>query len=121
MALRHRVTGTTQGSSVNRFVGSFAQDPFSFQTLINVTVTDKGSASPEAGMVRIDRAGGDRIVAHTADGCRWMLRVQGNTANCSTRALKVAGSVPARCRCATGRSSPTTGGTSVASDPGTRS
>jgi len=77
---RHRVTGTTHGSSVNRFVGSFAHDPVSFQTLINVTVTDKGNASPEAGMVRIERAGGDRIVAHTADGCRWTLRVQGNTA-----------------------------------------
>jgi hypothetical protein len=77
---RHRVADSANGSSVNRFVGSFAHDPVSFPTLVNVTVTDKGSASPEAGVVRIDRAGGDRIVAHTPDGCRWTLRVQGNTA-----------------------------------------
>jgi hypothetical protein len=75
-ASRHRATG----SAATRFVGSFAQDPFSFQTLVNVTVTDKGSAAPETGGVRIERAGGDRIVAHTPDGCRWTLRVEGNTA-----------------------------------------
>ncbi|WP_426513638.1 hypothetical protein ACPPVO_25345 [Dactylosporangium sp. McL0621] len=73
---RHRATG----APVNRFTGSFTHDPFSFRTLTNVTVTDKGGAAQETGVVRIERAGGDRIVARTPDGCRWALRVQGNTA-----------------------------------------
>jgi hypothetical protein len=46
----------------------------------NVTVTDKGGASPEAGMVRLDRVDRNRLVAHTPDGCSWTLGVQGSTA-----------------------------------------
>jgi hypothetical protein len=77
---RHKVASDGDKSAANRFVGSFTYDPFNFQTLDNVTVTDKGSASPEAGVVRIDRVDGNRIVAHTSDGCSWTLDVQGNTA-----------------------------------------
>jgi hypothetical protein len=77
---RYKVTGERNDSMANRFVGSFTYDPFSFQTLDNITVTDKGSASPEVGVVRIDRVDGNRIVAHTSDGCSWTLDVQGNTA-----------------------------------------
>jgi hypothetical protein len=77
---RHKVLNGGYESAVNKFVGSFTYDPFSFQTLDNITVTDKGSAFPEAGVVRIDRADGNRIVVHTPDGCSWTLGVQGNTA-----------------------------------------
>jgi hypothetical protein len=77
---RHKVTGDGNGSTTNSFVGSFTYDPFSFQTMENITVTDKGSASPEAGVVRLDRVEANRIVAHTPDGCSWTLGVQGNTA-----------------------------------------
>jgi hypothetical protein len=77
---RHKVTGDGNDLMANRFVGSFTYDPFSFQTMVNITVTDKGSVSPEVGVVRIDRVGGNRIVAHTSDGCSWTPDVQGNTA-----------------------------------------
>ncbi len=77
---RHKVIGDRADAAVNRFVGSFTYDPFSFQTLDNITVTDKGAALPESGPVRIDRADGTRIVAHTPDGCSWTFGVHGNTA-----------------------------------------
>jgi hypothetical protein len=77
---RHRVASDGDYSTANGVVGSFTYDPFSFQTLDNITVTDKGSASPEAGAVRIDRIDRNKVVAHTPDGCSWTLGVQGNTA-----------------------------------------
>lgn len=77
---RHKVSGDRADAAVNRFVGSFTYDPFSFQTLDNITVTDKGAALPESGLIRIDRAGGTRIVAHTSEGCSWTFAVHGNTA-----------------------------------------
>ncbi|MEV6967003.1 hypothetical protein AB0M47_18000 [Hamadaea sp. NPDC051192] len=77
---RHKVAGDGDKSAANKFVGSFTYDPYSFQNLDNITVTDKGSAAPEVGVVHIDRIDGNKIVAHTPDGCNWALGVQGNTA-----------------------------------------
>jgi hypothetical protein len=77
---RRKVAGVRDNSAASKFVGSFTYDRFSFQTLDNITVTDKDGASPEVGVLQIDRIGGNRIVAHTPDGCSWTLGVQGNTA-----------------------------------------
>jgi hypothetical protein len=65
---RHKVTSDGDDSAANEFVGSFTYDPFSFQTLDNITVTDKGSASPEVGVVQINRVDSNKILAHTPLG-----------------------------------------------------
>jgi hypothetical protein len=77
---RDKVAGDRNDAAANAFIGSFTYDPFSLQTLKNITVTDKGSATPETGVIRIDRAGDSKLIIHTPDGCRWNLSVQGNTA-----------------------------------------
>ncbi|NUT21377.1 MAG: hypothetical protein HOV77_19560 [Hamadaea sp.] len=77
---RRRVVDNGGDSVAEKLVGSFRYDPFSLETLDNITVTDRGSASPDIGEVRIDRLDGNRIAVHTPDGCSWILGVQGNTA-----------------------------------------
>jgi hypothetical protein len=61
--------------------------PPSKQTLVNMAVTiqtgEEGTTtrlSPVQGTVSFTSKHHDTIEAHTADGCRWTLAVQGNTA-----------------------------------------
>jgi hypothetical protein len=82
---RTRVTGVGGLPAMARFLGVWTFDPASPQTLVNMAVTvpvggGVPSLSPVQGGVRVTSERYGLIVAHTADGCRWTLAVQGNTA-----------------------------------------
>jgi hypothetical protein len=82
---RTRVTGVGGFHAMARFLGVWTYDPASSQTLVNMVVTVPSGAgdpvvSPVQGAVRFTSQHYGAIVAHTADGCRWTLAVQGNTA-----------------------------------------
>jgi hypothetical protein len=84
---RTRVTGVGGFHAMARFLGLWTYDPASPHTLVNMVVTVPSgdgdgvpSISPVQGAVRFTSQRYGAIVAHTADGCRWTLAVQGNTA-----------------------------------------
>jgi hypothetical protein len=82
---RTRVSGVGGFHAMARFLGAWTYDPPSPQTFVNmlVTVPSGGgvpSVSPVQGEVRVTSEHYGVIVARTADGCRWTLAVQGNTA-----------------------------------------
>jgi hypothetical protein len=82
---RTRVTGVGGFPAMARFLGLWTYDPASPHTLVNmvVTVPPAGGVpgiSPVQGAVRVTSQRHGAVVAHTADGCRWTLAVQGNTA-----------------------------------------
>jgi hypothetical protein len=84
---RTRVTGVGGFHAMARFLGLWTYDPASLQTLVNMVVTVPSGAgdgvpsiSPMLGAVGFTSERYGAIVAHTADGCRWTLAVQGNTA-----------------------------------------
>jgi hypothetical protein len=84
---RTRVSGVGGFRAMARFLDLWTYDPASSQTLVNMVVTvpagaDGGapSISPPQGAVGFTSERYGAIVAHTADGCRWTLAVQGNTA-----------------------------------------
>jgi hypothetical protein len=82
---RTRVSGVGGFHAMARFLGDWTYDPASPQTLVNMVVTVPSGAgvpslSPVQGTVRFTSERYGAIVAHTADGCRWTLAVQGNTA-----------------------------------------
>lgn len=84
---RTKVAGVGGHRAMARFLGDWTYDPASAQTLVNMQVTVQsdgyGSITPVAGAVRITSKRYGTIVAETADGCRWSLAVQGNTAELS--------------------------------------
>jgi hypothetical protein len=82
---RTRVTGVGGLPAMARFLGAWTYDPASSQTLVNMLVTvpvggGDPVVSPVQGEVRVTSKRYGVIVAHTDDGCRWTLAVQGNTA-----------------------------------------
>jgi hypothetical protein len=84
---RTRVTGVGGFHAMSRFLGLWTYDPASSHTLVNMVVTVPSgdgdgvpSVSPVQGGVRVTSQRYGAVVAHTADGCRWTLAVQGNTA-----------------------------------------
>jgi Berberine and berberine like len=82
---RTRVSGVGGFHAMARFLGGWTYDPASPQTLVNMVVTVPSGAgvpslSPVQGTVRVTSERYGAITAHTADGCRWTLAVQGNTA-----------------------------------------
>jgi hypothetical protein len=84
---RTRVTGVGGFRAMARFLGVWTYDPASPQTLVNMVVTVPSGAgggmaaiSPLQGVVWFTSQRYGAVVAHTADGCRWTLAVQGNTA-----------------------------------------
>jgi hypothetical protein len=82
---RTRVSGVGGLPAMARFLGAWTYDPASSQTLVNMVVTvpvggGDPVVSPVQGEVRVTSEHYGAIVAHTADGCRWTLAVQGNTA-----------------------------------------
>jgi hypothetical protein len=82
---RTKVTGVGGFRAMARFLGGWTYDPASSQTLVNMAVTvpsGGGDAvvSPVQGAVWFTSERYGTVVAHTADGCRWTLAVQGNTA-----------------------------------------
>jgi hypothetical protein len=82
---RTRATGVGGFPAMARFLGAWTYDPASPHTLVNMLVTVPSGAddpvlSPVQGAVRVTSEHYGVIVAHTADGCRWTLAVQGNTA-----------------------------------------
>jgi hypothetical protein len=82
---RTRVTGVGGFHAMARFLGAWTYDPASPQTFVNLLVTVPSGGgdpvvSPVQGVVRVTSEHYGVIVAHTADGCRWTLAVQGNTA-----------------------------------------
>jgi hypothetical protein len=82
---RTRVSGVGGFHAMARFLGDWTYDPASPQTLVNLVVTIPSGAglpslSPVQGAVRVTSEHYGTITAHTADGCRWPLAVQGNTA-----------------------------------------
>jgi hypothetical protein len=82
---RTRVSGVGGFHAMTRFLGVWTYDPASSQTLVNLVVTVPSGAglpslSPVQDAVRFTSQHYGTIVAHTADGCRWTLAVQGNTA-----------------------------------------
>jgi hypothetical protein len=81
---RTRVTGVGGFPAMARFLGAWTYDPASSQTLVNMLVTvpvggGDPVVSPVQGAVWVTSEHYGVIVAHTADGCRWTLAVQGNT------------------------------------------
>jgi hypothetical protein len=82
---RTRVSGVGGFPAMARFLGAWTYDPASLQTFVNMMVTvPVGGGNPVVvpvqGEVRVTSERYGVIVAHTADGCRWTLAVQGNTA-----------------------------------------
>jgi hypothetical protein len=82
---RTRVTGVGGLPAMARFLGAWTYDPASPQTFVNMVVTvpvggGDPVVSPVQGEVRVTSKRYGVIVAHTDDGCRWTLAVQGNTA-----------------------------------------
>jgi hypothetical protein len=82
---RTRVTGVGGFPAMARFLGAWTYDPASRQTLVNMVVTvpiggGDPVLSPVQGGVWVTSERYGVIVAHTDDGCRWTLAVQGNTA-----------------------------------------
>jgi hypothetical protein len=82
---RTRVGGVGGMPAMARFLGAWTYDPTSPHTLVNmlVTVSVGGGdpvVSPVQGEVRVTSERYGVIVAHTDDGCRWTLAVQGNNA-----------------------------------------
>jgi hypothetical protein len=82
---RTRVSGVGGLPAMARFLGAWTYDPASPQTFVNMLVTVPSGAgdavvSPVQGTVRVTSEHYGVIVARTADGCRWTLAVQGNTA-----------------------------------------
>lgn len=82
---RTRVSGVGGFQAMARFLGGWTYDPASPQTLVNMVVRipvggGVPSLSPVRGGVRVISERYGVVVAHTDDGCRWTLAVQGNTA-----------------------------------------
>jgi hypothetical protein len=82
---RTRVTGVGGFPAMARFLDAWTYNPASRQTLVNMVVTVPVGGgdpvlSPVQGGVRVTSERYGVIVAHTDDGCRWTLAVQGNTA-----------------------------------------
>jgi hypothetical protein len=82
---RTRVSGVGGVHAMARFLGAWTYDPPSPQTFVNMLVTVPSGAgdavvSPVQGAMRVTSEQDGVIMARTADGCRWTLAVQGNTA-----------------------------------------
>jgi hypothetical protein len=77
---RTRVDGSQGGKSLGRFLGGYTYNPADFNTLINVVVTNIGTAYAQRGTIQFTRKNRSTILARTPDGCKWTLAVRGDTA-----------------------------------------
>jgi len=81
---RTKVNGIGGFNAVAQFLGGWTYDPANTRTLVNMAVNVQsdgaGTVSPVRGAVRFTNKRHGVIEAHTADGCKWTLAVQGNTA-----------------------------------------
>jgi hypothetical protein len=81
---RTKVRIGARSHATRRFTGPWTYDPANPQTLVNMvtTVAPDGTvtAAAQTGTVDFGRKNDHTITARTANGCRWTLNVQGNTA-----------------------------------------
>jgi hypothetical protein len=85
---RTKVGNESIASTFKNFVGTWNYEPANFKTQVNVVNVEKplaggkyaASQMPQMGSITFSQGTGNTIIAHTNDGCTWMLEAHGNTA-----------------------------------------